>query len=206
MGGTSTAPGSRSTAAILALYVLVGACVLAIGADVRRILVARDLRAGRAAVDALLSADQLVRLATVLLALAAVVAAVLVGRWLGVARRDAGVLGGLSSPGAVRAAAVLVGLAALAQLLAWTVLGPATDVADRERIDALRAGATLLAAVAAGAVILAVARETAGQDARAHAAGIPRTPERLPRDRTGAAGGGLPVVSEEQARRRDDGA
>lgn len=206
MTGTYASPGSRSSSAILAGYVLLGACLLAVGADVRRVLVARDLRAGNVAVDALLGADQLVRLATVVLAAAALVAAVLLARWLTVVRRNGAALEVGAAPtarGTARAGVALLALALLAQLVAWTALGSAEDVVDRERIDLLRAGAGVLSAVACGGVVLAVSRVTAAQERRALEVGAPRAPSpSRPAPDTGATSG-LQVVSEEQARRAE---
>lgn len=210
MRGAYASPGSRTSSAILAGYVLLGSCLLAIGADVRRVLVARDLQAGRAAVDALLGADQLVRLATAVLAVAAVAAAVLTARWLAVMRGNAAVLGAGGPPpargGTLRATAAVVGLALLAQLLAWTGLGTAEDVADRQRIDLLRAGAAALSALAAAGVILTVSRVTAAQEFRALEVDPPRAPAGGLRARDAGADSGLPVVSEEQALRREEDA
>ncbi|MDQ3632714.1 MAG: DUF4328 domain-containing protein, partial [Actinomycetota bacterium] len=168
----------------MALYVKVGACALAIGADARRIVVAGRLEDGRALVDALLSADQLVALATLLEFVAFLVAAVLFLRWQVVAHRNlpalgdadprAGVAAGVAAwfvppvnlfrplqvvgdlwRAGERGAAVpallrvwwVVWLVALAAVVAaWTLLGQAGDVDERQRIDALRAGATALSA------------------------------------------------------------
>lgn len=90
---TYSSPGSRSTAAILALYVKVGACLLAVGADVRRIVVAGDLAEGKVFVDALLGADQLVTLTALLELVAFVVAAALFLRWQVAAHRNLPALG-----------------------------------------------------------------------------------------------------------------
>jgi hypothetical protein len=238
-----TSPGSRSTAAILALYVKVGACFLAIGADARRIVVAGELEDGRVLVDALLGADQLVTFAALLELLALVVAAVLVLRWQVTAHRNLPALGdaeprfgvgsgvaswfvpgvnlvrplqvvgdlwragerGAAVPALLRAWWAAWVVALLAVVAAWTLLGEAEDVADRQRIDALRAGATALSALAAGLAIAVVARTTSRQERRAVAVGAPRAvPATEPRrdDRTE---GGLRVVSEDEARGRPPG-
>lgn len=198
---TYTAPGSRSTAAILALYVKVGACFLAIGADVGRIFTARGLQDGDLLVDDLLGADRLVTLATITEGLALVVALALVGRWWLVVRGNRPVLGALPRLPVVTAALVAVTVALVAVTLSWTVLGSAEDVGDRERIDALRALATALSAAATGLVIAAVAQVTRAQEQRALAVDAPRTPARIRRAEEEPEEGGLQVVSEADARR-----
>jgi len=232
--------GSRSTPAILALYVKVGTCLVAIGADVGRIVVAQRLGDGRVLVDALLSADRLVLLASLLELAAFGGAAVLFLRWQVAAHRNLPALGnpepqfevgagvaawfvplvnllrplqvvgdlwragerGGAVPVLLRVwwAAWLVALAAV--VAAWTLLGEAADVGERQRIDALRAGATALSAGAAGMAIAVVSRTTRRQEARALALDAPRTPASpaTKRDQT-ASPGGLRVVSEEQAQR-----
>ena len=238
MTPTYTPPGSRSTAAILALYVKVGACLLALGADARRILVAGELGQGRTQVDDLLAADQLVTFASLLELLALMVAAVLFLRWQAVAHRNLPALGdreprdtvaaGLASwfvPGLnlVRPVRVVADLwragertlatptllrvwwalwlgALVAVVAAWTLLGDAADAAERQRIDALRAGATALSGVAAALAIAVVARTTARQEQRALAVGAPREAPAV-RAREDPDEGGLRVVSEEQAKR-----
>ena len=193
MSASYDPPGPRATPAILASYVLVGACVLAVGADLRRIQVARDLGRGRVAVDALLSADQLVGFATAVLAVAA--------RWGRVVRANRAALGPPSrSSGLVRAWAVAVLVAVVALLVAGTLLGDAADVADRERIDALRAVATAFAAVVVGLTIAVVSTLTAAQDDAARRVGAPRRQEHRA-DRAGVAEqSGLRVLSEADAR------
>lgn len=94
MAPTYASPGSRSTAAVVALYVKVGTCLLAIAADVRRIVVAERLDEGRVLVDALLAADQLVTLAGLLELAAFVAAAALFLRWQVAAHRNLPALGG----------------------------------------------------------------------------------------------------------------
>lgn len=244
MPPTFASPGSRGTAVILALYVKVGTCLLAVGADVRRIVVAGDLDDGRVLVDALLGADQLVNVAALLELLALVVAAVLFLRWQVVAHRNlpalgdreprTGVAAGVASwfvPGAnlfrplqvvgdlwragERAAAppallrvwwVAWLVALVAVVAAWTLLGGAADVAERQRIDALRAGASLLSALAAGLAIAVVARTTGRQERRALETRAPRAPMAAARDADAVFEGGLRVVSEEEARRSHEGA
>lgn len=93
MAPAYASPAPRSTVAILALYVKIGACLLAVGADVRRIVVAGELRDGRVLIDALLGADQLVTLATLLELAALVVAAALFLRWQVAAHRNLSSLG-----------------------------------------------------------------------------------------------------------------
>lgn len=240
MAPTYTPPGSRSTAAILALYVKVGTCVLALGADARRILVAGDLEEGRTQVAELLATDQLVTFASLLELLALVVAAVFFLRWQAVVHRNLPALGdreprvgvgaGLASwfvPGVnlVRPAGVVADLwragerelpapallrawwaawvlAVVAVVAAWTLLGDAADVAERQRIDALRAAATALSGLAAALAIAVVSRTTARQEARAAAVGAPREAAG-PRAAPEPDEGGLRVVSEEQAKRPD---
>ncbi len=102
MAPAYVSPAPRSTAAILALYVKVGTCLVAIGADVRRIIVAGRLGDGRAQVDALLGADQLVTIATLLELVALVVAAVLILRWQVTAHRNLPALGQDVSAAGVR--------------------------------------------------------------------------------------------------------
>lgn len=239
MAPTFGALGSRSTAAILALYVKIGVCLLAIGADVRRIVIAGDLAQGRVLIDALLGADQLVKLAALLELLALVVAGVLFLRWQVAAHRNLPALGdpvprvgvaagvaswfvpvvnlirplqvvtdlwragdrGAPTPVLLRVWWIAWLLAAVAVVAAWTLLGDAADVGDRQRIDALRASATALSAVAAGLAIAVVATATNRQESRADEVGA----ERSVRDLSGGDGsvsaGGLRVVSEERARR-----
>jgi len=242
VAATYSPPGPRSSAAIVALYVKVGACLLAVGADVRRILVAGDLRDGRVLVDALLGADQLVTMAALLELLAFLVAAALFLRWQVTAHRNlpalgdpaprAGVAAGLAAwfvpvvnlwrplqvvgdlwragdrgaalPALLRLwwVAWLVALAAV--VAAWTLLGDAADVGERQQIDALRAGATLLSALAAALAIAVVSRTTNRQEARALELDAPRAQAATaPPEEVSA--GGLRVVSEEQARRSPPG-
>jgi hypothetical protein len=96
---TYTPPGPRSTAAILALYVGVGACALGIGADARRIVVAGRLGDGRSLPDDLAAADQLVALATLVGIVAFVVAATLFLRWQATGLGNLPVLGDPAPPG-----------------------------------------------------------------------------------------------------------
>ena len=239
MPPTFTALGSQSTPAILALYVKIGTCVLAIGADARRIVVAERLQDGRLLVDALLAADRLVLLASLLELAAFAAAAVLFLRWQVVAHRNLPALGepeprvgvgagvaawfvpvvnllrplqvvgdlwragerGTSVPAIFRVwwIAWLVALAAV--VAAWTLLGDAADVAERQRIDALRAGATALSAAAAGLALAVVSRTTRRQEARALALDAPRAAPPEARSDETAAPGALRVVSEEHARR-----
>lgn len=238
MTATYDPPGSRGNAAILALYVKVGACLLAIGADVRRIVVARDLEDGRVLVDALLGADQLVTIASLLELLAFVVAVVLFLRWQVLARGNLPALGEPEPRVGVRAGVVawfVPGLnlvrplrvvedlwrageraarvpallrvwwvawlvALVAVVAAWTLLGDAADVAERQRIDLLRAAATTLSGVAAALAIAVVATTTGRQQARALAVDAPRTPRDDDAEAERVSPGGLRVVSEEQAR------
>ncbi|MCW3012240.1 MAG: hypothetical protein JWO90_2644 [Solirubrobacterales bacterium] len=202
MAQTYTPPGSRANAAILALYVKVGACLLGIGADVGRITTANGLQEGTLLVDDLLGADRLVVIATLLELLALVVALALVLRWALVVRGNRGVLGGAPPRlGVLTAAWIAVAVATVAVLVSWTLLGEADDVADRRRIDGLRAGATALSAVAAGLVIAAVSRVTRRQEERAAAVDPPRAAAPVAAAEEGTSEGGLRVVSEEQARR-----
>ena len=236
--------GSRSTAAILALYVKVGACVLAIGADVRRIVIAGDLEEGRVLVDALLGADQLVTVAALVELLALAVAAALFLRWQVAAHRNLPALGdaeprigvaagvvswfvpgvnlvrplqlvgdlwragqrGAAVPALLRVWWVAWLLAVVAVVAAWTLLGDAADVADRRRIDALRAAATALSAVAAGLAIAVVSGVTARQESRAVEVGAPRAEDDAPHADETVSADGLRVVSEERARRPGPGA
>lgn len=238
MTPTYSSPGSRAAAAILALYVGAGACLLAIGGDVRRIVIAQDLEDGRALVDALLAADQLVSVATLLALVTFVAAAVFFLRWQVAAQRNLPALGEprpRASVGAGVAAWFVPGVnlfrplqlvgdlwragergAALPLLLriwwiawltalaavaaAWLLLGDASDVAERQRIDGLRAVATALAALAAGLTIVVVTRTTNRQETRAIETGAPR-PVAAPPPAADVSEGGLRVVSEEQARR-----
>lgn len=238
MTPTYSSPGSRSTAAILALYVKVGTCLLAVGADVRRILVVGDLEQGSATVDALLGADQLVNLGALLELLAFLVAGALFLRWQVGAHRNlaalgdptprSGVAAGVAAwfvPGlnlwrplrvvgdlwragerGARAPRLLVVwwaawlLALLAVVAAWTLLGDAADVGELRRIDALRAAATLLSALAAALAIAVVARTTSRQEARAAQVGAPRA-DLTAADAEAVSASGLRVVSEQQARR-----
>ncbi len=239
MPPTFTSLESRSAAAILALYVKIGACGLAIGADVRRMVVAERLQDGRVFLDALLRADQLVILASLLELAAFAGAAVLFLRWQVVAHRNlpalgepelrVGVAAGVRAwflpvvnlfrplqvvgdlwragerdavmPALLRVwwVAWLVALAAV--VAAWTLLGQAGDVGERQRIDALRAGATALSAVAAALALAVVSRTTSRQEARARAVDAPPTASPATPDAEGVTEGGLRVVSEERARR-----
>ena len=243
MAPTFTPPGSRSTPAILALYVKVGACALAVGADVRRIVVAEELRDGRAFVDALLAADQLVAFAALVELAALVVAAVLFLRFQVVAHRNLPALGDAEPRDGVTAGVAawfvpvlnlfrplrVVGdlwragerdarlptllrvwwamwvIALLAVLAAWTLLGDAADVGDRQRIDGLRAGASVLSAIAAALAIAVVVRVSARQEERAAATGAPRSArptvesDGLPR----RSEGGLAVIREDELDRPD---
>ena len=207
MPATYSSPAPRSTAAILSLYVKVGTCLVAVGADVRRIVVAGQLRDGRVLVDGLLAADQLVTVAALLELAALAVALVLVLRWALVVRGNLSALGrsALWGHGAdpalrrlVRVWWVVLGLAVLALLAAWLGQGDATTIADRQRIDALRAGATVLSALAAGLTIAVVSKATARQEAQADDAGVARAPRG---ERPAAAQSGLRVVREDQAQR-----
>ncbi len=244
MDATFSSPGPRGTAAILALYVAGGASLLAVGADVRRVVVAGRLEEGKAFVDSLLAADQLVTLTALLQLAAFVVAAALFLRWQVTAHRNLPALGdpapriGVAAGAAAwfvpvvnlgRPAHVVgelwragepdvpppallrvwwaVWLVALVCVIAvWSLLGVAADVGERQQIDALRAGAAALSAVAAALTIAVVARTTSRQQARARAVDAPRAPGPSPRGAEGAGGGTLPVVSEEQARRPRSGA
>ncbi len=210
MAGSYTSPGPRATPAILALYVVVGACLLVIGADVGRISVARGL-AGRpsppeaaAAVQRLVDADRLVQLATGAEVIAVVAAVVLVARWLRVVRGNRAPLGGRGPRAPLTPVFwALVAAAVVAVALSQTVLGAAETAADRQRIDALRAGATALAALAAGSAIALVAQVTRRQAAAAGAlaARLPPPPARTPGPTH--TEGGLRVVREEDAQRRE---
>ncbi len=101
--------------------------------------------------DDLLGADRLVTLAALLELVALLVALALVARWLVVVRGNRAVLDDpRPTPAVQRALWPVLALAALAVGVTWLALGDAADVADRERIDALRAAATLLSAGAAG--------------------------------------------------------
>lgn len=90
-------------------------------------------------------------------------------------------------------------LVALAAVVAtWALFGEAADVAERERIDTLRAGATVFAALAAGLAIAVLTRISARQERRALELGSPRgAAGRLPAE--SVSEGGLRVVSEERA-------
>jgi len=198
---TYTPLGSRSSAAIVALYVAVGASLLAVGADVRRIVVAQRLEDGRVLVDALLGADQLVTLASRLEIIAFVVAAALFLRWQAGTRRNRCALGETSSGIAVWFVAVVNLVAFLAIVAASLFLGDAADVAELQRIDGLRAAAAALAALAASLAITVVSRTTSRQEARAVAIGSPRAAPRTEARDQGVPEGGLRVVTEEQARR-----
>lgn len=229
---------------ILALYVKVGTCLVAIGADVGRIIVADRLQDGRVLVDALLGADRLVTLASLLELVAFAAAAVLFLRWQVAAHRNLPALGaaeprfragagvaawfvpmvnlfrplqvvgdlwragqrGVAVPVLFRVwwAGWLVALVAV--VAAWTLLGNAADVAERQRIDALRAGATALSAVAAGLALAVVSRTTSRQEARALAVDAPRTASVAPGAEEDMTEGGLRVVSEERARHPRPGA
>ncbi len=241
---TYSSPGSRSTAAILALYVKVGACLLAVGADVGRIVVAGDLAEGKVFVDALLGADQLVTLTALLELVAFVVAAALFLRWQVAAHRNLPALGeseprvgvtagvaawfvpvvnlvrplqivgdlwragdrGASPPRLLRVwwAAWLVALFAVVAV--WTLFGEAADIDERQQIDALRAAATALSAVAAGLAIAVVSCTTSRQEARALDSDAPRAETPEVHGEEGVSEGGLRVISEEQARRPGSGA
>lgn len=205
MAPTYTPLGSRSSAAIVALYVAVGASVLAVGADVRRIVVAQRLEDGRVLVDALLGADQLVTLASGLAVLAFLVAAALFLRWQAAARRNRRALG--ETPSRMAAWLVpMVGLAAFSAIVAPSLfLGDAADVAELQRIDGLRAAAAALAALAASLAITMVSRTTSRQEARAVAIGAPRAAPRTEAREQSVPEGGLRVITEEQARRSQRG-
>jgi hypothetical protein len=198
-----TSPGSRGTAAILALYVKVGACLVAIGADVGRIVTARGLEGGRLQVDDLLAADRLVALGALLELGALGVAVALWARWYAVVRRNRALLGGREPLGRLRPLWLAVlGLAVVAVVVSWTALGDAQDAGDRQRIDALRAAATALSAAAAALTIAVVASVTRHQEEQADADGLSRAPETAAPPAEGHSDGGLRVVSEERARRR----
>jgi hypothetical protein len=97
-------------------------------------------------------------------------------------------------------------LAALAAVVAaWTLLGEAADVGERQRIDALRAGATALSAAAAGLALAVVSQSSSRQEARARALAAPRTPSPTAKGDETTSAGGLRVVSEQQARRSPPG-
>lgn len=232
---TYTPPGTRSAAAIVALYVKVGACLLAIGADIGRIVVAGRLADGRALPDALSKADQLVVFGTIVEAVALLIAAALFLRWQVRAHRNLEALGG--GPQRVGAGVVawlvpVVNLvlpwrvvrslwqageperrpprvfaawwvawivAVLAIVAAWTLLGEAADVAERQRIDTLRALATGLSALAAGLAIVVVSRTTTRQEQRAAATDAPRAAR--PQEPSDEEPGGLRVLTEDEARR-----
>jgi len=197
---TYTPLGSRSSAAIVALYVAVGASVLAVGADVRRIVVAQRLEDGRVLVDALLGADQLVTLASGLEVLAFLVAAALFLRWQAATRRNCR-LGETPSRIAVWLVPVVNLVAFLAIVAASLLLGDAADVAELQRMDGLRAAAGALAALAASLAIAVVSRTTNQQEARAVAIGAPRAAPPTETREQSAPEGGLRVLTEEQARR-----
>ncbi len=238
MQPTYTPLGSRSAATIVALYVKVGACLLAIGADLGRVIVAGRLEDGRALPDALARADQLVAFGAVVELVAFLVAAALFLRWQARAHRNLEAFGAgrqrvgsgiaawlvpvvnLVAPRRIvlslwragqpelRTPRVFAGwwigwvVAVIAVVAAWTLLGEAADVAERQRIDALRAVATALSAVAAGLAIAVVAKTTARQEHRAAQTGAPRTAPRIAAE-AAAETGGLRVVTEEEARRAD---
>lgn len=202
----------RAGAAIVGLYVKVGASLLAIGAAAGRIIVAGDLGDRPkpepeevAAVGRLLHADDLVQIATVVEVVALVVAVALVMRWLLVVRGNRAAVGApgapLDAPARLRRVwLAALSVAVLAELLVWTVLGGADTVADRQRIDALRAGAAALSAMAAGLTIAVVAAVSARQERRALELGAVGADAGA--DLAGhVSEGGLQVVSEEQARR-----
>jgi len=231
--------GSRSTAAILALYVKVGACLLAVGADARRIVVAQRLEDGRVLVDVLLGADQLVMLASLLELVTFVVAAALFLRWQVTAHRNLPALGeaaprvgviagvaawfvpvvnlvrplrvvqdlwragarGASAPALLRLWWIAWLAALIGVLAAWVLLGDAADVAERQRIDGLRAAATALSAIAASLALAVVFRTTRRQEARAAAIGAPRAATPVNTRDGSVSEGGLRVISEDQARR-----
>ncbi len=201
MAPTYTPLGSRSSAAIVALYVAVGACVLAVGADIRRIVVAQRLEDGRVLVDALLGADQLVTLASGLEVIAFLVAAALFLRWQAATRRHRRALGEPPSRIAVWLVPVVNLVAFLAIVAASLLLGDAADVAELQRMDGLRAAAGGLAALAASLAIAVVSRTTIRQEARAAAIGAPRSARPVQPWDESVSEGGLRVVSEEQARR-----
>lgn len=232
---TYTPPGSRSAAAIVALYVKVGACLLAIGADVGRIIVTGRLADGRALPDKLAKADQLVAFGAIVELVAFLVAAALFLRWQACAHRNLEALGagpqkvgagiiawlipvmnlvapwrivvslwragepGRSTPRLFVAWWVGWVVAVVAVVAAWTLLGEAADVAERQRIDTLRAVATGLSALAAGLAIAVVSRTTARQEERAADTDAPRAAARV--DPSAEAPGGLRVLTEDEARR-----
>lgn len=236
MEPTYTPPGSRSAAAIVALYVKIGACLLAIGADVGRIVVAGRLADGRALPDKLAKADQLVVFGAIVELIAFLVAAALFLRWQVRAHRNLEALGAgrqrtglgvvawfvpivnLLAPWRLVASLWRAGeanrsaprlflvwwaawvLAVLAVLAAWTLLGGAADVAERQRIDTLRAVATGLSAIAAGLAIAVVAQTTARQDRRADETNAPRAPS--PVGPSADEPGGLRILTEDEARRK----
>ncbi len=201
MAPTYAPLGSRSSAAILALYVAVGAFLLAVGADVRRIVVAQRLEDGRVLVDALLGADQLVTLASRLEVIAFLAAAALFLRWQAATRRNRRALGGTPSRVAVWFVAVVNLVAFLAVLATSMLFGDAADVAELQRVDGLRAAAGALAALAASLAIAVVSRTTNQQEARAVAIGASRAAPPPDAREQSVPEGGLRVVTEEQARR-----
>lgn len=202
MAPTFTPPGPRSSSAIVALYVKVGACLLAIGADVGRMVTAAGLERGSQQIDDLLGADRLVLLGALLELVALAVALVFFLRWLAVVRGNRAVLGGTSRRGPLHVVWwVVLAAATIAVLLSWTVLGEAEDVADRQRIDALRAAATALSAVAAGVTIAVIATVTRRQEERAADVDAPRADVGAEPADESVSASGLRVVSEEHARR-----
>jgi hypothetical protein len=200
----------RAGPALVALYVLAGSALLGIGTDVRRIVVIGQYLDARTQLDDALQADQLVALASFVGLAAIVVAAVLAGRWLLALRAGRSVLGdSLGGLGVVWAWLGLSAAALVAVLITRAGLSAQTPQEVRDA-DVLDVAGQVLVLLAAGTGIVAVNRVTARHDDAAAAAGVLAAPEaRRPRGRRRAepedpvaaeAGGGLRVVSEDEAR------
>lgn len=166
---------SPAGAAVIAQWLLVGACLFGVVADVRRIVVAGDLAHGRAHVEDLLGADQFVSVALVVGVAAVVLALALLVRW-----RPAPGVAGLAVP-----VVVTFGAACAVQALTVDTTG------QRQAHDALHLALLGLVVAAAIRALLAVSRDP----------GAPPAPRRRAAPADSA---GVRVVSEDEARAARD--
>ena len=207
-GTTHVPPGPLATPAVIAGYLVVGACLLGVGALVRRVIVAGRLEDPTVLTDRvrreteigkLIDADGYVSNANWLLLALVVVTAALVVRWALAVRRNRAVLGdpGLTfarAPRLVRAWWVLWPLGLLGCSLSRQLLAEADTPSDRQRLDLLEIAATAGVVVAAGLTIAVVSVVTARQQAAARAGGVAaQRPQRRP---AAAQESGLRVVAE----------
>lgn len=150
---------SSTATAIVVLWLKIGACLFALVADVRRIVVSERLADGRALPDELAGADQFVNVATLAETLAMVAVVVAVGLWQRRTRTR------------IVLAWVLFGLSVVAIGVVRTF--DAATPGDRQTLDALHGGAVALSIAAAVLGLVAVSRggRHDGPTARSGAAG-----------------------------------